>query len=555
MAQIEAVLTYTFFHNNIELPSCNVSILKRFSKNAVLKFFISLNLAIQETNDSGITHLFIKNILQMLPDSYREKAKGFVQRHRFSSKPVIDEILVDIINSKEFGNDGLDKLFVISAFDIVLIYNEYRYSPLGLGIKSDSLELIWKMHIYQGLNAEKQHAYARTGTVKQLTFIGFLKNHLNDYITFEQKLLRYTGLRSLYDNTLIFTSLIVSYQKAIKTDVPNVHIPPDHDLYKILHDIDVVIDYNSEIVDISSITTKPFIKLIDKSLYLTGTSNFSLITDKSWFYYLFKNNIFPKSLKINSYGDVQSYIGKKYVEEYLMKNLLGSIKKVGVRHLYDEKENLPDVSIILNERDVFLFEIKSSSLVKNVTIEKSVDQFKVFIDKNFVKGKKGVPQLNRYIKHLAENSCSDYNLTTDLNKLRIFPIIIYTEPHLNANGVNEYIIKNSPQIDNEIKSKFQKVEPITMVHYDFFIENLREFRLDRNLLKNCIQNYHHKLRMLKKKYTKSQNVEDYYKSLMSFSSFAGQQNNLYNESHVSILDEMDKIFNFRKDAANAGSII
>lgn len=554
MQQINAILTYSFFHNSPALPKKGVSRIGSFDRNAVIKFFVMFNIAIEETKRTRKTHAFINNFIGALPSGYKQNAFSFIKSHYLSTGPVVTEILADLLNFGEPADTEIanDNSFAFNAFDTILIYNEDRYSELGVGKRDDSIELIWEMLIAQGLNAENASSYHRSGISKQLAFISFIKEFLKeDYTLFETALLKETGFKSIYDYPLIFTNLVLTYQEAIEKDGPLIVVPPDHDLYQILHDIDVVTyaDRQDGQKSLASLTTKPFIKLSDGLLYLTGISNFGLITENCWNFYLFTKKLLPESLRVSRYSDLQSLWGKEYIERYLVLGLLQSLQKSGIRVIGSDDAIFTDVTMIVNERDVYLFEVKSSSLVNTVTIEKHVEQFKDFIDKNFVAGKKGASQLNRIITLLAEKSQSDYKIQQPLKKLRIFPVLVFTENHLVKNGVNEYINLNAPKLSEQVTQQFQKIAPFTTIHYDFFIENLSELKRDRNLLKTTIENYHKKVATLKTRYKKFNSTKNYYDTLISFDDYAADgKQGLYMDNHTNILEEMNKVFDFRKDA-------
>ncbi|MFN0256781.1 hypothetical protein [Pedobacter ureilyticus] len=520
-----------------------------------------LNIAVEETKLSGATHPFIVKFINTLPINYQQIVLPRISTFYLSTAPVITEILADLLTNdlpSEIQSVEFEGIFAVTAFNAVLVYNEHRYSELGLGIKKNSIELIWKMLLSQGINAEHPAAYPRTGIAKQLAFIGFLKDLLNEeFEDFEARLLKVTGFSSIYDYPLTFINLIVTKERAISENNLLIVVPKDHVYYDIFHQIDVVTwlqTSNNNRVYLEDMTVKPFIKLADDSLYLSGISNFGLITEKVFNFYLFKQNLLPQSLRISRFSDLQGLWGR-YIEKYLIFNLLKSMEKKGVRVIPSEDLNLPDATMIINERDVFLFEIKSSSLNKNVTIEKSVEQFKDFIDTNFVTDKKGIPQLNRMIRILCDTDGSHCNLNGQLKKLRIFPILVYAENHLNKYGVNEYAIQNAPKLDIDITEKFQKVAPVTMIHYDFFIENLRVLKGRRNILKENIEAYHHQISRLKKKYKKTNSTRDYFNTLISFDDFCAIRGSLlYSENHKTILDEMKNVFAFDKHANKLSGI-
>jgi len=67
-----------------------------------------------------------------------------------------------------------------------------------------------------------------------------------------------------------------------------------------------------------------------------------------------------------------------------------------------EDKNLADITAILNEKDIFFIEIKSSALHYKVIAEREVELFKKFIDDNFASQKKGATQLFNNIRYFEK---------------------------------------------------------------------------------------------------------------------------------------------------------
>src|SRR5690606_35143834 len=107
--------------------------------------------------------------------------------------------------------------------------------------------------------------------------------------------------------------------------------------------------------------------------------NFAFLTEKAWMYSLFSSGaISALRPEISGLNNYLSFIGKEYYEKYLLNVLLGSLESPGIRVLTSDDKHLPDLSIIVNEKDVFLIEVKSASINYRSVDDKKVHEFKDF---------------------------------------------------------------------------------------------------------------------------------------------------------------------------------
>jgi len=531
------------------LPDKTVRLLENWNRYYVLKFLISLKLAAQHISTEA-PHELITILLAFLPN-HRPPKYGPIDKTRITSKTVVLQIIADLLASdsnEKNDSEVLGNAFYQDCLTTILIYNEHQFSNIGIGIDSKKLKHtdVWRIGLMQDLNAENPATYSRIGGIKQLIYVQFLKKQFGkDYPEFELGVIEYTGISSIVEIALLFIHLQVAFDQAIKNRLPMVVIGPSDNIYELLHKLELVIDASSgtTIVSVAQMSTAPFLKLKDNNLYLLGTSDFDLITTKSWDYYLVKNKLFKKFLpKVASVHDLKAEWGKIYVESFLGLRIFKSLEKAGLRILSSDDKNLPDATIIVNEKDVFMIEIKSSAMDHKVVSTQYIDGFQNFIDKNFATDKKGVPQLNRSIEHLSKNAGTIFKLRNPPKKLRVYPIIIYTEPHLTKQAVNDYVNSVAPALPPDIRGSFQVVEKVTLIPMNFFLENIRLLQEDRSLLRKLITEYHTYVKTVKFSSEKKNHYLNYFSAMTSFEAWSIGKYNMYQDDTLKIFDTLREIF-------------
>lgn len=539
---------FTQFYDT-PLPEKNVILLEKWNRSHVLKLLISLKLALQPKVDEK-QHRLVSILIGFLL-SRRPSRFGAIEESTLTNKTVILQIISDVLAMNEtnsLGNQTGRNEFFQDVLDTILIYNEYQFSTTNIAEPNEKLSRfdVWRIGLMQELNAENPTTYRRIGAVKQLIYLKFLKKHFGDeYHKFEQGVLQHTELPSLVNVALLFLNFQNECDQAVKQLRPAVVVEPNDNRSKLLHNLELVIDASSSGTKATAaeLCTKPFLKLNDGRLYFLGTADFDLISTKSWDHYLVKNNLFQKVLPgVQNSNQLRGQWGKPYVESFLGLGIFRSLEKTGVRVIPSDDRNRADVTMIINEKDVFIIEIKSSALHFNVTSSKDIEGFQQFIDQNFAINNKGVPQLNRSIKHLSGHAKAAYSLKTPIKKLRIYPIIIYMESHLTKHAVNDYVITNAPSLPNNLQDSFQHIEDVTLIHMDFFIDNIRLIREDRSLLRKAITEYHRFVKTKKSTYDKKGFPLDYFAAMASFETWVNRKFGIYQDSAQKIFKTLCEIF-------------
>jgi hypothetical protein len=110
-----------------------------------------------------------------------------------------------------------------------------------------------------------------------------------------------------------------------------------------------------------------------------------------------------------------------------------------------------------------------------------------FIDQNFLGSKKGLIQIIRQMNPLAnEPELAELLNITNVKKINVYPIIVYSDANLDLHGVNE-------KLPAQFTDNFQSIRPLVMINGVFFMT------------------YYHLLR--KKPATFSQYLNDYLKNV------------------------------------------
>ncbi|HEY8929825.1 MAG TPA: hypothetical protein VIM55_11570 [Mucilaginibacter sp.] len=548
------ILIYTQFFGTTQLPPKNLDKIKGLDRDNVLRFLISIKIAVTKTYGKNITHPFIQLLLKNLPRNHANRLTTMLsmdnQAYFLTHPVVINQIVADILNEPEDQlMPRINQLdyFAVAMLELLMIYNDHHFKTLDIGKSPDNHDLIWKMMQMQNINGNNPASFVRCGIIKQAIFLEFLKEALGEkYEAFDKLMSNMIGIKALVNSALLYVQLQAVQDRTGKTDKPLVVIAPNDEYYPVIEKLRLVIDLQQKegTYDSGRVIMHPFLKLSDNRLYLTGTHDFSLITEKGWEYFLFSAGQIGKFIpEIKDINGLRSFIGYRYIEKFLMGKLFNSLNRAGCRVILSDDQKTPDVTMIINEIDVFIFEIKSVALNYKVWQEQDLEGFKKYLDEQFVKGKKGVSQLHKCMGHLASQAGKLFGLHTPLHKLRIYPIIIFTEPQLTIHAVNDYVIEQAPAIPQNLNGIFKSIAPVTMIHYDFFLENLKVIRENKAVLKNAINYYHQTVAARKVQHQKVNSTANYLNAMQSFDNLVAGFSGLYEVDQQTIAKELAKVFN------------
>jgi hypothetical protein len=481
----------------------------------------------------------------------RHSKDGFLLTNGTVIAKIVTELFT-ILPQAEGLLPATDILFEETLLDLILIYNERQYPNVGIGFDINTHVLLWKLMLMQDITGLTNVHYARTSNIKHIVFIQFLKEILGDsFMDLESDFRSRTGVEGLYVLALTLITLYVKIEdKFREPGNPIILIEKNESLYSFLKSFNLVFNKNTatgKTADVGFYVTHPFFEHSDGRIYLIDHSHFAFAVDRGWFYYLFANSDIKNRINgVKNFGDFQGFLGKQYYEKYLISGLLKTIHRPGFRIIETDDKNLPDISIVLNEKDIFFIEIKSSALHYKVIDEKQVDLFKQFIDDNFAGTKKGAIQLFKNIQFFAEANSTDLNIKTPKSKLTIYPIIVYTEQHLEKHAVNDYVNEKFSALINTFQNPFLEIKPLTMIHYDFFVENISLLNKQPSIFKRAINAYIAHWKKKRSAYHRSGHNMHYLTSMISFDKFIVGFEKLYMLEQGFIFKNISKIFKLKE---------
>jgi len=268
---------------------------------------------------------------------------------------------------------------------------------------------------------------------------------------------------------------------------------------------------------------KPFYELEDGRLILLDYNYFTYGLDQGIFYSLYNKSSLREGRIFKNYNEYKAYLGLKYFEEYYIGRFIHKIFSKRSHHVL-HTEKYQDY-IVSASNQVFVFELKMAEFNANGLDQSSFEDFKTFIDQNFLTFKqtgqkaKGLGQLLRQIGHLArEQELLDLLSIKKRNRLQIYPIIVYAEANLDMNGVNEYVNETWAEKTAVYAGTFSAIRPVTMINGSLFMTYYYLLRKDPGQFAQWLNDYFKSVNHLKKRY---HNEKDPFDFLECNRSFAG----------------------------------
>jgi len=104
--------------------------------------------------------------------------------------------------------------------------------------------------------------------------------------------------------------------------------------------------------NLGKFASQPYFKS-QGTVHIHSRSNFAFALEKSWPYFLYHNSNLGSFLPgKGKFSDLQSLIGKEYVEGYFLHTLLSNLNKTGYRWIGPTEKYMPDGCYVINESTV-----------------------------------------------------------------------------------------------------------------------------------------------------------------------------------------------------------
>ena len=445
--------------------------------------------------------------------------------------------------------------FEEALLDVVLIYNERQYAEIGVGGKVNTHEMLWQLMLMQDITGLNNIHYVRTANAKHVVFIQFLKVALGvAFKEMEGDFKQRTGLDGLYQPAVTLVTLFAHIEDKFR--MPGnalVLIERNESIYGFLKNFGMLFSKQTAAGrkgQIGFYITHPFFDHPDGRIYLVDHAHFAFAVDRGYLYYLFKHSKLGALLKgVKSFEDFLAYLGKHYYEQYLVAGLIKTLDRKGFRVIGTDDRGLPDLTLVLNEKDVFFIETKSNALHSSVIDRMDVTGMKEFMDENFAGEKKGAGQLARYIRHYGDAGGAALQIREPKKKLTIYPVIIYTEQHLEKYAFGDYVAEKFEGMIADFAHPFKEIKPLVMIHYDFFVENISLLQQRPILLKSAINRYLAYVKDKKAIFKRTDHNMDHLKAMVSFDKYLVNYpyEQLYQLDQKVIFQQMRRVFGLKDE--------
>jgi len=266
-----------------------------------------------------------------------------------------------------------------------------------------------------------------------------------------------------------------------------------------------MIKYENKI-DFRKLRENPILK-DSKGNYLV--SNWGLIINKiynSVVYDMYNKtsvrNAF-KDEKSDGFNSYKSFVGNECSEKHIFNKFLKSCfnnKNTICMDSNDSKNITSDLYVRIDNKIIF-FEFKDINLKKSLLKDNSNDIFsfiKQEINKNFVssmkkKGNKKIPQKKGVLQlssQIHEYSNHHKNINNQkLDRLIIFPVLVYTDQTVGMPGVNWYLNKIFKKEINSNKHPYFLVNDLVLINFETLVGLMDSIKHDNSIIFSLLYNY------------------------------------------------------------------
>lgn len=527
MKRLTPVLNYSTFYIGHQPPKEPLGIIQGYDYEMVILTMVGLRNSLDRNRYRHQKDGAVEKIIGNLPPQKAELLNAFLRSgHSFTfvQSTVVDKIVLDLfkgLKDNQITRDLNDGQYEQRIFDVLLSYNEYYYDNGILDASFSGHELMWTLVMMQGVSRVSKVDFVRTGLIKHLILLDFLQKSLGvDFNELQKSFRERTGLATIYFYIMSLRH-IFDFVERSGALVPEFQ---KHDpSLSYVEPMELLI--NREVAgeadfDMGMMLSKPFFKTSSGTIYLIDHRNFSFMSERAFLYLLFKKTNYQQLAGFKNLNELQAYFGKKYYEEFLMGTLLKQMERPGVRFVASDDQYLADFILILNETDVFVIEVKSVAQHYRIFDEQSAEKLKKHVDENYVEGKKGVAQLDRYINYIKSDGQKLLQIQNPADKLNIYPVIVCTDQKAATYGINDYVGRKADVLFSKFKDDFKKVLPLTMIQADFFVDNILLLSKDRLMLKKLVKGYHYFLKREKERFAKDSSTQNLIRSMTSFDQYA-----------------------------------
>ena len=215
------------------------------------------------------------------------------------------------------------------------------------------------------------------------------------------------------------------------------------------------------------------------------------------------NEILPRADKV---GDIKSYIGLHFAEEYLCNMILNRsfprrcVKKSGTEYRAEGFTDSEPDFYVRNGNKAFLFECKDALFKSSTKISYDLEVIKeelrtkmhYVVDQRGIERPKAIRQLINNARRLMEESVIENLMRKD--NLRIYPIIITHDRTFTSPGVNWLLNRwYRKEINDHYPQLAGHMMPLVLMDIDTLVLTCTRLQSRRFVLEHWIDNYNREL--------------------------------------------------------------
>lgn len=555
MSRAIPILDYSTFYSGYTPPEQPLELFKGYDLEEVILALVGIRNSLERNGYQYDKDGGIASILKNLPVERAARLKQFIFRKPGFSlvqPAVIDRMLVDLFRRLKDNHDTsanpFDGQFEQRLLDVMLSYNELHHANETIDTVLDSHEKVWTLMMMQGVSGVSKVDFVRTGPIKHFIMLDFLRKSLrDDFELMEKSLQENVGICNIHEfmGNFLYLFSLVENSKGQENLLPV--IPKMDQLNAYIGPMGLVMNKQmaaDEKFDIGMMLAKPFFETTKGHIVLMDHRNFSFLLERAFMFLLYHKSDFAKLAKIKNMNGLFSHFGKLYYENFLVHKLLHFLQRDGVRIIPSDDNHLADFTMVVNETDVFVIEVKSVALHYSVFDSQDAEAFKKHIEQSYLSGA-GSVQLERYISYIKEDKHNLLAIGKLPKKLNIYPIIVFADSQAATYGVNDYVGQRANIEFAKFRPDFNRVMPLTMIQSDFFVENIELLKKDRNLFKKLIREYHFFLKRSRVLYGKNRTSQNYVQTMLSFDRFAVGKYGAYRVPQRDIFLSMGDVFELK----------
>lgn len=252
--------------------------------------------------------------------------------------------------------------------------------------------------------------------------------------------------------------------------------------------------------DLNALRSKPVYKIAD--------NKFAILFSKFFVDKLFPGLLFDMAStlatigtfddEVVAYRSIKQQVGERFSEQYMLyRTLVNTLsRRMPVRICGQDlhkvvKSGEPDYYARRNNR-VFVFEFKDVRLDSQTISSCDYETIRQKLYNTFVfneEGKpKGVKQLANVIENKLPEIISKIDTTVPNGKLKIYPVLVYTDGSFDIEGINYYLNGEFRKVIGSVDDRFQ-VKDLVMVNLNLLMKLENYFRNGKIDLDKVVNEY------------------------------------------------------------------